>query len=468
VTTPTGAAGEPDDPSWLGIAGLRTAFARREVSVTEHVRSTLTAIHAADAGLGAFVSVGGDEALAAAARADVRIRALGPAAWHDQPLLGVTVAVKDLIQTKDLPTTRGSLLPNGRAMVDAPAVARIRAAGAVIIGKTTTSEHGWSASTVSRVSVPTRNPWAPERTAGGSSGGSAAAVAAGLCDAALGTDGSGSIRIPSAFCGVVGYKPSFGRVPYVPTCADRLAHLGPITRTVADAEEIASVMAGAHPLDPDSSVGSLETGPPGESLRIAWLEFPGTTDEVRRVSERVRPVLAAAGHRLERIDLPFPDPYLAMVDIVASAEAAGTTRADEDLADTGRLEIVHYGRTLSAAELMSAEQARMTLRATMCSVMTGYDLLAMATVPIEPFDVNAIGPAGTGGLRWLSWAPAAYPFNLTGQPAVSLPAGLTRAGLPVGVQLVGAFGADETVLATARRIEAELGAPTPPTTERTR
>ncbi len=459
------------EPAGTGIAALRAALARGEVSVAEHVGSTLEAIRTTDAGLGAFVALGGERAMAAAEAADARIRALGPAAWHDRPLLGTTVAVKDLIQTRDLPTTRGSLLTNRRPAADAPAVARVRAAGAIIVGKTTTSEYGWSASTVSRVSAPTRNPWAPGRTAGGSSGGSAAAVAAGLCDAALGTDGSGSIRIPSAFCGVVGYKPSLGRVPYVPACADRLAHLGPITRGVADAAELAAVMAGPHPGDPDSSVGATGAPRPAGSLRIAWLEFPRTSAEVRRVSELARPALTARGHRVDHVEIPFADPYPALVDIIAAAEAAGTSRADEELCDPGRLAVVHYGRTVSGAAVLRAEAVRLALRTTIRRVMDRYDLLAMATVPIEPFAADAFGPAWAaepGNLLWLSWAPAAYPFNLTGQPAVSVPAGLTRSGLPVGVQLVGPFGGDRTVLSAARQLEEELGPLPSPTTERIR
>ncbi|KRV49680.1 amidase [Wenjunlia vitaminophila] len=427
--------------------------------MTDHVQSVLTAIHKVDTELGAFVSVAGDEALRAAEAADAKVRALGPAAWADQPLLGVTVAVKDLVQTEDLPTTRGSLLPNRRARADAPAVARLRAAGAVVVGKTTTSEGGWSASTVGRVGSPTRNPWALRRSAGGSSGGSAAAVAAGLCSAALGTDGAGSIRIPAAFCGVVGFKPSFGRVPYVPACADRLAHLGPLARSVSDVVELSSVLAGPHPEDPDSGLGPV--GPPRApgALRIGWIEFPGTTAEVRRVSEGALPVLRGQGHRVERIEVPFPDPYPALVDILAAVEAAGTAPEDEPLCDPGRLAVVRYGRRLTAAAVARAEDVRLRLRTTMRSVMARYDLLAMATVPIEPFDAEAIGPDGADdpeGLRWLAWTPATYPFNLTGQPALSLPAGLTRSGLPVGLQLVGPVGADDLVLTTARNVEAEL------------
>ncbi|MFE9258760.1 amidase [Streptomyces sp. NPDC006879] len=451
-----------------GIRETREALARGAYTTVEHVQSVLTAIHDKDADLGAYVSVAGEEALRAAEAADARIRRNGPAAWRDQPLLGVTVSVKDLVQTGDLPTSRGSLLTNRRPRMDSPAVARLRAAGAIVVGKTTTSEYGWSASTLGRLGPPTRNPWAPELTAGGSSGGAAAAVAAGLCSAGLGTDGAGSIRIPAAFCGVVGFKPSFGRVPYVPPGADRLSHLGPLARTVADASELNSVVCGPHPRDPDSEIGAVDAPREPSSLRIGWMEFPGLTSGVRQVTERALPVLAALGHRVERIEVPFRDPYPALINILAAAEAAGTSPNDEEWCDPGRLSVVHYGRLLSGASVIRAEETRLELRTTMSTVMDRYDLLAMATVPIEPFELHAIGPdwaADPDKMLWLAWSPATYPFNLTGQPALSLPVGLTATGLPVGLQLVGPVGSDERVLAAGRRIEAEL-APMPAVPER--
>lgn len=449
-----------------GIAATRRFLSRREVSVTEHIGQLLAEIERADPALGAFVSVAGGSALRAAEAADRSLRALGPTAWRSWPLLGVPVAVKDLIQTAELPTSRGSVLPNRRARIDAPAVARLRAAGAVVIGKTSSSEYGWSASTVGSLSRPTRNPWRLDRTAGGSSGGSAAAVATGMCAAALGTDGAGSVRIPASFCGVVGFKPSYGRIPYVPGCPDRLSHLGPITLDVADAIELAAILAGPHPGDPDSWLGPDpgREGRPG--LRVGWLEFPGTEEQVRQVSERALPALAAAGHRIERIAVPFADPYPALVDILAAAEAAGTAPADEHLCDPGRLAIVRYGRTVSGAAILRAEQVRLALRITLHEVMRRYDLLAMATVPVLPFGPDAIGPcwaAEPANLLWLAWTPATYPFNITGQPAVSLPAGLSAGGLPVGVQLVGPSGADSLVLSVARQLEVDLGPlPAPP------
>lgn len=429
-------------------------------TVAGHVESALTAIGEIDPGLGAFVAVAGEEALREAEAADRLIASIGEAAWQDRPLLGITLSVKDLIQTDGLPTTRGSLLPNRRARQDAPAVARLRAAGAIVVGKTVTSEYGWSASTVSRVAGPARNPWARELSAGGSSGGAAAAVAAGLCTAALGTDGAGSIRIPAAFCGVVGYKPSFARVPYVPPCADRLAHAGPLARSVADAAELMSVLAGPHHADPDSMTGLAGSAREPAALRIGWIEFPRTSAEISRVSEQALPVIAGRGHHVDRIDVPFPDPYAALVDILAAGEAAATAPEDEHWCDQGRVAVVRYGRTLTAASVVHAEEARLALRTRLRSVMDRYDILAMATVPVEPFGADQIAPAWAAepaDLLWLAWSPATYPFNMTGQPALSLPVGVTAAGLPVGLQLVGPVGGDSLVLAVARQIEADLG-----------
>ncbi|MFJ8150371.1 amidase [Streptomyces sp. NPDC096048] len=449
-----------------GVSHTRELLRRGELSAVEHTTAVLSAARERDT-LDAYVAVAGEEALRAARRADARIRELGADAWRTMPLLGVTVSVKDLLQTRHLPTGRGSLLPNDRPREDAPAVARLRAAGAVVVGKTATSEYGWSASTVSRVAPPTRNPYDPRLTAGGSSGGAAAAVATGLCDAALGTDGSGSIRIPAAFCGVVGYKPSLGRIPYVPNSADRLAHQGPLARTVADAALLAEVMAGPHPADPDSGLGSLDAPRTARALRIGWIEYDGTAGDVRRVTEQARLALVGQGHLVEHVEVRCTHLYPALVDLLAASEAAGARPEDDEWADPGRLEVIRHGRTLGGADVIRAEEVRQNLRATLRTVMDRYDVLAMATVPVEPFAADTVGPpwaADARDLQWLAWAPASYPFNMTGQPALSLPAGLTCAGLPVGVQLVGPVGADDLVVQLAGRLEADLGTPVPPGT----
>lgn len=447
-----------------GPARLREQLTAGELTVEEHVRAVLDAVHADTTG--AYVAVAGEGALRAAREADVLIRERGPAAWRERPLLGATVSVKDLLQTGDLPTGRGSLIPNSRPRRDAPAVARLRAAGAIVVGKTATSEYGWSASTASRFAPPVRNPYEHRRTAGGSSGGAAAAVAAGLCDGALGTDGAGSVRIPAAFCGVVGYKPSYGRIPYVPGSIERLSHQGTLARRVEDAAALAAVAAGPHPYDPDSALGSRDPERGARRLRVAWVEYEGTGAGVREATEPAVAALASRGHRVERIEVSCEGLYPALVDILAVAEAVSTGPEDEELCDPGRLEVVRHGRTLSGTAVMRAEEVRQALRTKLRSVMECYDLLAMATVPVEPFDAWAIAPewaADPRDLLWLAWSPATYPFNMTGQPAVSVPAGLTPAGLPAGVQVVGPVGADALVLATAARLEADLGVlPAPP------
>ncbi|MFI1968732.1 amidase [Streptomyces cinnamoneus] len=444
---------------YLDTAGLRRLYAARQLSPVEFTEDTLALIADLDPALGAFVTVAADRALAEAARAEERVLRLGEAAWEGRPLLGVPLSVKDLTATEGIRTTRGSLaLRDAVPGQDAPAVARLRRAGAVVLGKTTTSEGGWSAGTVNRLGPAAANPWDLSRSAGGSSGGAGAAVAAGLGIAGTGTDGAGSIRIPAAFCGVVGFKPTHGRVPYVPHCPDRLAHLGPLARTVDDAELLLRVMAGPDARDPDSLLPPHDPPAGDGPLRIAWIEgltAPGSTgpaDRQRAAVER----LAAAGHHVEEIPPPFGDAYPALVTLLAAAEAAASPAADDALADPARLAVVRHGRTLSAVQLVRAEAERAELTGKLASCLERFDVLAMPTVPVPPFAVDAWhpdAPAYDDPLAWLSWAPAAFPFNMAGLPAVSVPAGFGPEGLPVGLQLAAARHHDALVLRVAKEVE---------------
>ncbi len=438
---------------YTDTAGLRRRYRRRELSPVEYTAATLALAASLNPALGALVTVAAERVMAQARQAEARILALGDAAWEGRPLLGVPLTVKDLTATEGVRTARGSLTARDRVPhEDAPAVARLRAAGALVLGKTTTSEGGWSAATVNRLGPPAANPWDLTRSAGGSSGGAAAAVATGIGVAATGTDGAGSIRIPAAFCGVVGFKPTYGRIPYVPYCPDRLAHLGPLARTVDDAGLLTRVMTGPDPRDPDSlhPPGAEPTAPRGP-LRIGWI--PGGACAAQRSAVAA---LAEAGHLVEEIPPPFDDAYPALVTLLAAAAAAGSPEADDALADPGRLRIVAHGRRLRAVDLVRAQNARARLQQQLATCMRWFDALAMPTVAVEPFPADAWhpgGPADADPLAWLAWAPAAFPFNMAGAPAVSVPAGPGPGGLPAGLQLAAAPHHDALVLRLAREVE---------------
>ncbi|MBC6448643.1 amidase [Actinokineospora xionganensis] len=432
-------------------AEIRAWYAAGELSPTEFTRATLALLAEREPVLHAFVTVTADLAMDQARRAERRIRELGAAAWDRRPLLGVPVSVKDLTPTAGVRTTRGSLrtarwIPE----VDAPAVTRLKDAGAVLVGKTTTSEGGWSAGTVNQVGPAAANPWDPTRSAGGSSGGAAAATAAGIGVAALGTDGAGSIRVPAAFCGVVGYKPTFGRAPYVPVSPEGLSHIGPLARDVATAGLVARVISGPHPDDPLSTVPPVPAAF-SDTARVAWLRWPVDSTEPERVAHAAASALAGD---MSEVDIPFADPYDVLVTILAGFDA-GQDEADDALSDPHRMRVVAHGRTLTAADLARAISRRTVLCQAVDRLLAEFDILAMPTVWIEPFPVDAWRPDPGDDLGWLAWCRAAYPFNLTGHPAISLPAGFTTAGYPVGLQLVARRGADEDLLRVAEQFEAD-------------
>ncbi|MGL5858925.1 MAG: amidase [Angustibacter sp.] len=462
-TTTRGGSGALDPPDrFLDSTSLHRRYAAGEVTPTEHVSAVLDAVRAHDPRLRAFLTVDADGAMSQARRAEDLLRSCGRAALETYPLLGLPVSVKDLTPTAGMRTTRGSLATRDWVpQHDATAVARLRRAGAVIIGKTNTSEDGWSASTCNRLGPATGNPWDLSRSAGGSSGGAAAAVAAGLGVAATGTDGAGSIRIPAAFCGVVGFKPTFGRVPYDPLSPERLSHLGALARSVADVERLVSVMAGPDPHDPYSlDAPAAEARPTRRRLRIGWLPQPGGVAPSVLAAERCSRAVAALaerGHHVTLVVETFEDPYPVLVVILAAAAAADHRPEHDSVADPDRLAVVKHGLRLTAADLIRAERERALLCRRLYAWTARFDVLAMPTVPVAPFDRAAWRPDTDGGaLDWLAWAPACYPFNLSGQPAVSVPVGHDETGLPVGLQLVAARHRDEVALAAARELETAM------------
>lgn len=450
----------------LNCAEMTNAFRRGALSPVEVAHDVLARIerHAA---FNAFVAVDADGVLAAAKLSETRWRAAAPLG----PIDGVPASIKDNIWAKGLPTRRGSRTSDASAATDdSPAVARLREQGALILGKTCMPEHGWIGVCHSPLTGITRNPWNPAHTPGGSTGGGAVAALLGLGLLHLGTDGAGSLRIPAAFTGVFGMKPSFGRVPVYPAVLlSVLSHQGPVTRSVADAALMLSAIAQPDARDmaacntpaPDFTAG-LETGVRG--LRVAFSARLGHVaaldPEIEAAARKAASVLQEQGAVVEEADPPLSralELIRAMWWPVAAAIVDAVPpdcRADMD---PGFLAIAERGRRFTVGDYLAATTARAELHNAMLRFHARYDLLLTPTMPVTALKVGREMPeTGEFGDDWLNWSPYTYPFNLTQQPAASLPSGRARNGLPMGVQIVGPLGADATVLRAAKAIEQAL------------
>jgi aspartyl-tRNA(Asn)/glutamyl-tRNA(Gln) amidotransferase subunit A len=449
---------------YLSAIELRELYRRRALSPVEVVDAVLERIERYNPVLAAYVTVTGELARKQALDAE-----LGYFTGRDHPaLLGVPVSIKDVTPTRGIRTTRGSLLwKDWLPEEDAPVVERLYQAGAVLLGKTNTPELGWKGDSGNRLIGPTQNPWQIGRTAGGSSGGAAAAVAAGLGPLAQGTDGAGSIRIPAAFCGIFGFKPSFGLVPYYPpSTVETLAHVGPMTRTVTDAALMLNVLAGPDPRDRNSlnvaGVDFLATlNGSVAGLRAGWVARVGdlpVDPEVERMTEEAGRLFLDLGCEVEALAEPLEDPY-PVLDLIWSTAMAAVHRStlDEvrDLVDPGRLAVIEAGRAVSGVDLAWAHAERAAYAERLRRATERYDFLLSPTVPVPAFTAGADHPGQVGGRRttYLSWTPFTYPFNFTGQPAATVPCGFTRDGLPVGLQIVGRWRDDVTVLRLAAIFE---------------
>jgi aspartyl-tRNA(Asn)/glutamyl-tRNA(Gln) amidotransferase subunit A len=442
---------------------LLALYAARSASPVEVVQAVLERIARVDPTINAFCLVAGDEALLAAEASERR--------WHDGtsvgPLDGVPTSIKDLILTAGWPTRRGSRTvdPNQRWDVDAPATARLREAGAILIGKTTTPEFGCKGETNSALTGITRNPWDPSKTSGGSSGGTAAAVAAGLAPLSIGTDGAGSVRIPAAFCGNVGLKPSFGRIPAYPLSPfGTVSHLGPHTMSVADAALMTNVLkqpdardwTSLQPDDADYLVG-LESGIAG--LRVAYsanLGYANVDAEVAASVDAAVRDLESVGANVDAVDPGFDDP----LDITTGLWFMGAwtlwntlTPEQQAVTDPDFAAEAELGSRLSALDVQRLVLRRGDLGSLMRLFMQRYDLLVTPTVSVAAFEAVPAGSRPMTPETMLGWTPFSYPFNLTQQPAITIPCGLTAAGLPIGLQIVGPMFADALVLRSARAYE---------------
>ena len=437
----------------------------KALSPVELMEAVLARIERINPVINAYCTMRATEAMDEARRAEAIVmtgRPLGD-------LHGIPVSIKDLALTKGVRTMSGSFIFEHRVPdVDAPFVRRLKDAGAIMVGKTTSPEFGWKALGQSPVTGHTRNPWNTAMTPGGSSSGAAAATAAGLGPLANGSDGAGSIRIPAAFCGVYGLKPSYGRVPMWPVSNDDYgSHSGPMTRTVADAALMLAVMAGPDDWDrtslearPADYVGELDRGIKG--LRVAYSRDLGglqvDAEVTARVDEAAR-VFEELGCTVEAVNPGFADTSR-LIRRLWAAHMAGN-RAQymkewRDRMDPGLVACVDDGMGLTAVDYVEARAEKLALWDTVRPLFERYDLLLTPTISVAAFPVERLNPEHYPQHRWdwFPWASFSYPFNFTQQPAATVPAGLTPSGLPVGLQIVGRRFADLTVLQASAAFEA--------------
>jgi aspartyl-tRNA(Asn)/glutamyl-tRNA(Gln) amidotransferase subunit A len=440
---------------------LLAAYRTGALSPVEATETALDRIERLNPDVNAFCLVDADSALASAKASAQRWQRGEPAGALD----GVPVSIKDVLLTRGWPTLRGSRTvdPAGPWDVDGPHVARVREQAAVLLGKTTTPELGWKGVTDSPLTGITRNPWDTTRTAGGSSGGSAAAVLLGMGPLSLGTDGGGSVRIPAGFTGTTALKPTYGRVPHHPASPfGTLAHVGPMTRSAADAALLLDVLSGFDPRDPwalaptGSAVAALDAGVAG--LRIAVSPALGYVDvhpQVAAAFAAAVQVFAELGAEVAEADPGFSDPVEAFellwfTGAAKSLEHLGA--AEREQMDPALVAIAEQCERASALDYLGAMAVRNDLGTRMGEFHTRYDLLLTPTLPIPAFEAGVEAPAGWPRERWTSWTPFTYPFNMTQQPAASVPCGFAD-GLPVGLQIVGPRHADNRVLAAAHAFQ---------------
>ena len=463
------------DLTQITATELIELYRRGDASPVEAMQQTLERVERLDPVLNAFCLIDADAGMAAARISEQRWQAHRASGSPVGDLEGVPSTIKDLLLTKGWPTLRGSraVNPDQAWDADAPTVARMREAGAAIFGKTTTPEFGCKGETNSLLTGISRNPWNPERTPGGSSGGSAAAVAAGLGQLSIGTDGAGRVRIPSGFCGNVGMKANFGRVPAFPLSPyGTVAHVGPHAMSVSDCALLMNVICRPDPRDwmslPYDGVdytAALNDGIRG--LRIAYsptLGYATVHPEVAAAVEKAVRELEGLGAIVEQVDPGIDDPlditiglwFVASRTVYDGLSPEGQALTDPDFASQAM-----QGAEYSAQDVQQLTLRRNLLGTHMRLFMTRYDLLVTPSLAVPAFEARPAGSVPMTGETMLGWTPFTYPFNLTQQPAISIPCGLTEDGLPIGLQIVGPAYADALVLRAARAYESVRPVPRP-------
>lgn len=472
MTDGSGRTAFPPAPTGLGALSateITAGYRRKAFTPRDVVDDTIAALEATNEACNAVATPMYEQARAEADRLTREMRA-GDAKG---PLAGVPVTIKDLVFVAGVPAYGGS--PMNKAFVpdvDAAVVAALKAAGAIITCKTTTCESGYKLTADSPVTGTTRNPWNPARTSGGSSGGAAAAVAAGCGPIAIGTDGVGSIRVPSSFCGVFGLKPTFGLVPrspgFSPPSWASLAHTGPMTRTVADAALTLEIIAGYDLRDPSSlpvSPRRFDTNATSlNGIRIgasADLGYAAVSPDVLAAFGKALAILDTCGAQVT-MDAPKLDPGIlehTLKPIAFTEQAAAVaTRTTADLAgsEADYREVVSAGRHYSGTDYIEAGYRRVQARNAFLKLFERVDALVTPTVAVTAFEAGQIGVDridGTNVDPHLGWSPFTWPINLAGLPAATLPCGFDRDGLPIGLQIVAPWLDEPTIFRIAAAFE---------------
>ncbi|MBZ5659161.1 MAG: aspartyl/glutamyl-tRNA amidotransferase subunit A [Acidobacteriia bacterium] len=463
-----------DRLAFATIEELAALLAKRKISPAELTELFLSRIERHNPGVNAFLTVTAEQALAAARRAEKELSRNRRSGKGRHPLLGIPVTLKDNLWTRGIRTTAGSkILRDFVPTADATAARKLLGAGAILLGKTNMHEFAYGITNSNPHYGDARNPWARDRITGGSSGGSAAAIAAGLCAASIGTDTGGSIRIPSALCGIVGLKPTFGRVSVFGTIplAPSFDHVGPLARSVPDAAILLGLIAGHDPLDPTSSARRVEDfrGALGKPLRKFRLGRPREhyweklDSEVRRAAESAIRDLEKHGAVVREVSLPHLSDSLQAATDISLAEATHGHQAagffPADAADYSKevRQRLEAGEKITAMQYLAGMDVRKRLLAEFDAAFREVDAVVTPTAPVPapligadnvPVDGEQIGvrPALVGMCR---------PANFTGLPAISVPCGFTREGLPVGLQLIGRAFDEATLLRIAHAYERE-------------
>ena len=458
-----------DALAFLTVQSASALVRAKKISPVELTQACLSRIERLNPQLNAFITVTADSALAEARQAEAEIQ---QDRWRGA-LHGIPIALKDLVDTAGVRTTAGSGLFKDRIPTeDAEIVRRLRAAGAVLVGKLNMHEFAYGGSSAISYFGPVRNPWNSAHTPGGSSGGSAAAVAAHLCYGAIGSDTGGSIREPASYCGIVGLKPTYGRVSTsgVIPLSWSLDHLGPMTRTATDAALMLQVIAGFDPRD----IGSVDTSVPDyaatvaaetSSLRLGVLRayfYEGLHPEVQAAMETALSVLKTLGGA-PRDMAPLAtnatyssvmDPYVAILTAEAYAYHQEHISKSPELYQAPTRERILAGAKVTTPLYVQSRRQLEEIRRSVSRAFEGVDLLITPTAPVPPFAIADLqSDPGTTRTKELLMLRNTRPFDMLGLPTISVPCGFTRSGLPIGMQITGAPGDEATVLRLARTYE---------------